>query len=70
MDVYSKPGSKVRFANPDSGRDYDIKLAKKELKVGQIYTIDYTDVGSWHTDVYLVEKPGIPFNSVHFANVK
>jgi len=33
------------------------------------YTVDYTEVSSWHTDVFLEEFPNESFNSVHFAEI-
>jgi hypothetical protein len=39
------------------------------LEVGKIYHIDFLDVRSWHTDVYLKEFPGMWFNSVLFEEI-
>ena len=68
MDIYSEPGSKVKFAHPDNGYQYHKDIAAKHLKVGEVYTIKITDVGSCHTDVYLKEVPGVAFNSVMFED--
>jgi hypothetical protein len=67
MDIYAKEGTKVIFANPTWGYQFDQKMAAKHLKEGAVYTVERTDVDSWHTDVYLKEVPGIAFNSVHFV---
>lgn len=73
-DIYSKKGTKVKpiFKNGQLQHGYDThkKEASKYLKEGQVYTIDRTDVDSWHTNFYLQEFPGISFNSVHFVNEK
>jgi len=68
MNIYAKHGAKVVFAYPDNGYDHDIETAKKHLVVGKTYTIDHTDVYDWHTDVWLIEVPGVRFNSVHFQD--
>lgn len=65
MDIYSPKGSKVIFNNV-KGHDYDLEHARKYLKEGQEYTVDFTDVSSWSTNVYLEEFPDIAFNSVMF----
>ena len=36
------------------------------LKIGKVYNVEDIDIHSWHTDVYLVEFPGVPFSSVLF----
>jgi len=72
MEPYTPSGEKVTVTEDsiNYGYDSDKEKANKLLKVGGIYTIDYTEVGGWHTDVYLKEFPGVYFNSVHFINVK
>lgn len=67
-DIYSTGGTKVRYTG-HNGTEADQDWANKHLTVDAIYTIERTDVGGWHTDFYLVEVPGKPFNSVHFAEV-
>lgn len=66
MDIHAKNGTKVVFANPGSGYEPEQELAKKHLKVGATYTVARTEVGSFHTKVFLEEIPGIAFNSVMF----
>lgn len=67
MDMYSKPGTRVVFAYPEAGYNPDIERAAKHLTLGETYTVEITDVHSWHTDVFLEEFPGIPFNHVMFV---
>jgi hypothetical protein len=69
MDIYSKKGTKVKYTG-EGGYDHHKKHADKYLKTGETYTVDYTDVGGWHTDVYLEEVPTQAFNSVHFVKIK
>ncbi len=69
MNIYTLSGKKVRCVNLSGGYNYHQELAKKHLVVGEEYTVDYTDVGSWHTDVFLTEFPDVAFNSVFFENV-
>lgn len=69
IDIYSEEGTKVKYTG-EGGYDHHKKQANKHLKVGEIYTIEYTDVGGWHTDVYLKEVPNQAFNSVHFVDAE
>jgi hypothetical protein len=69
MNIYALEGHKVRCTNLTGGYDHHQETAKKHLAVGQEYTVEYTDVGSWHTDVYLKEFPDVNFNSVFFEDV-
>ena len=66
MDIYAKKGTKVIFSNPEGGYDPHIETAKKHLEVGKEYTVDHTEVGDFHTDVYLEEVPKVAFNSCLF----
>jgi len=67
MDIYSPPGTKVKFKFPNAGYDPDVELAAKHLKIGATYTVARTTVHRSSTDVELVEHPGILFNSAHFS---
>jgi hypothetical protein len=69
IDIYVPKGTKVKYTGR-GGYDHHKKHANKHLKVDEIYTIDYTNVDGWHTDVYLKEIPNEAFNSVHFINAK
>ena len=66
MNVYASYGDFVVFANPTAGLSGHQKRAALHLKVGAVYIIEKTDVGNYHTDVYLIEFPGISFNSILF----
>lgn len=72
MYIHVKDGDKVRplFKNGkiQHGSNYDKKIATTHLKEGQEYTIYYTIVYNFHTEVHLKEIPGVKFNSVHFEN--
>lgn len=72
MDLYANEGYKVTVTKKsiNYGYDYDKEKANKHLKAGEIYTVERTEVGGWHTDVFLKEIPGICFNSVHFQPVE
>jgi len=69
VDIHSKKGSKVKFANPDSGYPHHQQDALDHLVVGEVYTVLETDVHNFATDVYLKGFPEIPFNSVLFDDV-
>ena len=68
MDIYSEPGTKVIFENPDNGWSHDQEKAKAHLTVGEMYTVQITEVHSSHSHVILKEFPGIKFNTVMFEN--
>lgn len=68
MDIKSPKWSKVRFSFPDNGMDCDQELARDFLELGQVYTVEFIDVQSSSSTVYLMEKV-IGFNTVLFENV-
>lgn len=68
MNIYAEEGHKVVFSNPNAGLFIHQEMAAKHLTVGETYTVDYTDVGGWSTDVYLKEVDGVRFNSVLFED--
>lgn len=74
MDINAPEGTKVKPLFDSDGKimngyDHDIEHAMKHLKQGETYTVDRTEIHSWHTKVYLQEIPGVPFNSVHFTQL-
>jgi hypothetical protein len=69
MNIYAESGDKITYCNPNSGYQYDQEKAAKYLTLGNTYTIDYTDVSGWRTDVYIQEFPEISFNSVMFEDI-
>lgn len=72
MDIYAKRGHKVMANYVDGkicgGHDYQAEQAERVLKEGEVYTVDYTEVGGWSTDVVLIEFPDMIFNSCLFKN--
>lgn len=70
MNIYAKPGTKIKFSRPTAGYEHHQETAARYLTVGNVYTVHETDVGGWHTDVYLTEFPGIAFNSVMFSDIE
>jgi hypothetical protein len=69
MNIYAIEGHRVKCDTFDAGYEYDRERAREYLEIGKEYTIDYTVVDSWSTDVYLKEFPNIVFNSVFFEDV-
>lgn len=69
MNIYAIEGHRVRCSTFDAGYDYDKEKATKHLELGKEYTVEYTDVDGWSTDVVLSEFPNIKFNSVFFEDV-
>lgn len=71
MSCYAVPGTKVRFAYPNNGYEYQQETAAKYLTIGAVYTVHHTSVGGFSTSVWL-EEIGIDtvsFNSVMFEEV-
>lgn len=69
MNINAAPGTRVVFAHPKAGYAVERITAAKHLRVGEVYTVDRTEVGGWHADVFVVEVPGVAFNSALFADV-
>jgi hypothetical protein len=67
-DIYSKPGTKIRFM-AEGGNDYQIAEAKKILTVGEIYTLKSVRIESYSTTFVLEEFPDNAFNSSLFFGV-
>ena len=62
-------GTKVRVTewSARQGHDYQKEDVSRNLTLETPYTIAILHVGSWSTEVFLEELPGIAFNSVHFC---
>jgi hypothetical protein len=70
MDIYAKKGVKVKFILDREPLSWGVDNNNaKYLTLNQSYTIERTDVHSWHTKVYLQEIPNIPFSSIWFDEV-
>ena len=70
MNIYAERGSKVRFANPTAGYEFDQEQCRKLLTLGAVYTVASTDVERFSTAVQLKEVPGVRFNSVMFEDAE
>lgn len=66
MDIYSAPGTKVKAVDFRKNIWGDCDQADGLLVPYEEYTIDYTEVHSSYTRVFLVEVPGKKFNSTVF----
>ncbi len=69
MNIYALKGHKVRCSDLDNGYAYQQEIARQHLTLGEVYTIESTDVDSASTRVTLLEVPDISFNSVFFEDV-
>lgn len=58
------------IGNVLNGTPSDKELVAQHLKLDTVYYVHHTDVGDWATKVYLMEVPGVTFNSVNFKEVK
>lgn len=61
-------GSTLKFMYPDNGYHADQALGRALLRVDHVYTLAAISVHPYHTEVYLVEVPGVSFNSVLFED--
>lgn len=69
MDIYSKPGTKVRYLDENGYDHQPVDAREAGLVKGQLYEVDRIEVGGWSSEVFLKGfKHG--FNTVMFENVK
>ena len=68
MSRRAEHGDKVVFKHPDKGCEFDQELARKHLQVDEVYTVDVAYVHSYHTDVFLIEVPRVPFSNLLFED--
>lgn len=67
MDIHSlKVGDKLICADNKENNWGSCDSAPQNLSVGETYIIEKFEIHSWHTKIWLKEKPGKVFNSVHF----
>ena len=71
VEVIFAPGRRVRFAHPGSGYPGDGEQASLLLAVGEVYVIDWSDIGFSKTRISLagIDSHGQGFNSVLFEPV-
>ena len=71
MNIYAEENTKVIVTERSikNGYSYVEKHARKFLRVGEIYTIDHTEVSDWSTAVYIKEFPNEIFNCVSFEEL-
>lgn len=69
MELFALKGHKVMVTKKTKKMGLAIDLNSKYLEIGKIYTVDYTDVAGFSTDVYLLEFPKVRFNSVNFLSI-
>lgn len=62
MNIYALKGFRVRAMRNSS-------LIEKHLKIGEVYTVEFTEVHFYDSQVYLQEVPNIPFNPSKFDDV-
>jgi len=69
MNIYALKGYKLACSNLTNGYKHHQDIARKHLTIGNIYTVEKTEVDSSHTTVYLKEIPNTAFNSVFFEDI-
>ena len=68
MNIWALKGHRVKCGTLTAGYPSHQEVAQRHLELGKEYTVDRTEVDSWHTDVLLQEFPGVRFNSVFFED--
>lgn len=70
MTAPAPNGHKVKVTETSfkNGWDHKRDHVEKFLKVGGLYTVERTEMHSWHTKVWLQEIPNEEFNSVNFED--
>lgn len=68
MNIYAKRGHKVKYCYPNNGYDYDRELCNKHLTQNSVYTVEFFEVESFSSRIYLQEVPEIAFNTVMFCD--
>lgn len=72
MNINAQEGDKVIITEDsiENGYEFDKHRTKNHLKIGDIYTIDYSIIHKWSTEVFIKEVPNVSFNSVNFEDHK
>ena len=68
MDIYAKPGTKVKFLGCN-GYEFELQEAMKTFVPGEILTVDNIEVGGWSSSAEFEEFPG-RWNTVMFGDVE
>jgi len=69
MEMYAKRGHIVQYVSPSCNYYLPTKEnAEKHLTLGEIYTVDRTDVGRSFTTVFLIGYKDIPFSTTQFID--
>ena len=67
MDIYSKPGTKVKCIHLNENNwSFNDKENLHLLEIGKEYMVEKTEVHGWYTKVFLGEFPGIEFHGTRF----
>ena len=70
MDIENvERGTMIEFWTEDAGRDGDGEFTKKYLTLHEKYEVEYVEIDSYSSRVYLKGFDNIPFNTVFFADV-
>jgi hypothetical protein len=69
MNLETKKGDKIYCSTLTAGYSSDQEHAEEHLVLNKEYTVERIVISNWSSEVFLIEKPGIPFNTVLFKNV-
>ena len=71
MNIYTRKGEKVLYANVDSGTESDRDTANSLLELGKIYTVKKVSIYRNCSRVYFFEVDYAPgFNTALFQNLE
>lgn len=69
MNIYAKHGDRVVFTDANAGYHGQGARALEVLELGATYTVDYVEVHSSSSYVFLQERPNDSFNTVLFDDL-
>ena len=69
MDIYAKPGTKVKFTG-EGGYDNDRHVASSHMKVGDVFTVKDIKISRFMSFVEFEEITDVKFNTVMFEEVQ
>lgn len=69
MSINTKPGTRIKYANPNNGLKADREQASTYLELGHTYILKSIEVGESRSEVELKGIRGLTFNSVMFDNI-
>jgi hypothetical protein len=67
-NLYAEPGTKVQYTGENGTHSDHNYIQSAGFSVGDILTVESTEVEPWHSYVYFIESP-FRFNTVCFEEL-